>query len=56
VTITPASERATLAGPLSSATMRLADPAVDGTTVIAIPPRERAAARMKSAAPPTAPT
>src|ERR1700739_1876933 len=44
VTITPASARAWLAGPLSSATIRLAVPAVDGSAITGTPPSDLAAA------------
>ena len=55
VTITPASARARVAGPLRVATMRLAVPAVEGSAITGSPPGDRAAPRRKSAAPPNGP-
>ena len=57
VTMTPASLRGVATGPESRDTMRDAlPPTLEGSTTSYTPPADWLAARMKSSAPPTAPT
>ena len=56
VTTKPTSARDVVTGPDSLFTIRLRPRAVEGSAMIPAPPRDALAPRMKSTAPPTAPT